>query len=82
MTEYVEDPGLNQAVSEVLNNKSFGEFAELRNNKIKVLPLMQIKTNAEGEHQPCKGIPAQVKKVSDLHKAAGIDADLILVVDY
>lgn len=82
MTEYVEDVELNTAVTEVLNNKEFGEFSELRNNKVKVLPLMRIKTNKEGEHQPCKGIPAQVKKVSDIHKAAGIDADLILVVDY
>lgn len=82
MTEYVEDAGLNDALSAILTNKSLAEFAPLRDAKLKILPMLKVVTNKEGEHTPCKGIPAQVKKVSDLHKAAGIDADYILVVDY
>jgi len=82
MTEYVEDAGLNDALAAILKNVSYAEFSPLRDAKIKVLPLLKVVTNKEGEHTPCKGIPAQVKKVSDLHRAAGIDADYLLVVDY
>lgn len=82
MTEYVEDAGLNDALKAILTNVSLAEFSPLRDAKLKVLPLLKVVTNKEGEHTPCKGTPAQVKKVSDLHRAAGIDADYLLVVDY
>lgn len=82
MTEYVEDAGLNQAVTAIVTNVSFAEFAAIRDAKLKIIPLLKVVTNKEGEHTPCKGIPAQVKKVSDLQRAAGIDADYLLVVDY
>jgi hypothetical protein len=82
MTEYVEDAGLNDALSAILKNVSIAEFSPLREQKIKIIPFLKVVTNTEGEHKPCKGIPAQVKKVGDLHRAAGIDADYLLVVDY
>jgi hypothetical protein len=82
MTEYVEDAGLNDALKATLTDVSIAEFSPLREAKVKILPLLKVTTNKEGEHTPCKGIPAQAKKVSDLHRAAGIDADYLLVVDY
>lgn len=82
MTEYVEDAGLNDALKSIITNVSYAEFSPLRDAKLKILPLLKVVTNKEGEHTPCKGIPAQAKKVSDLHRAAGIDADYLLVVDY
>ena len=82
MTEYVEDAGLNDALKATLTDTSIAEFSPLREAKVKILPLLKVTTNKEGEHTPCKGIAAQAKKVSDLHRAAGIDADYLLVVDY
>ena len=82
MTEYVEDAGLNDALRVILTNVELAEFSPIRDAKLKIIPFLKVKINKEGEHQPCKGLPAQAKKVSDLHRAAGIDADYLLVVDY
>jgi hypothetical protein len=82
MTEYVEDAELNGALRAIISNVSYAEFSPIRDAQLKIIPFLKVKTNKEGEHQPCKGIPAQAKKVSDLHRAAGIDADYLLVVDY
>jgi len=82
MTEYVEDVGLNEAVAEVMNNQQMHSLSDLRKHKVKLIPLLKVKTNKEGEHQPCTGKPASCKKVSDLHRAAGIDAHYLLVMDY
>jgi hypothetical protein len=82
MTEYVEDAGLNDALKEVLTNKELRGLADLRENKVRILPLLMVKTNKEGEHVPGTGQPAICKKVSPLHQSAGIDADYLLVFDY
>jgi hypothetical protein len=82
MTEYVEDAGLSDALKAILSDVTKAEFAAIRDTKLKIIPLLKVKTNKEGEHTPCVGIPAQVRKVSDLHRAAGIDAHYIMVVDY
>ena len=82
MTEFVEDVGLTEAFKAVFQNKSYSEFVPLRENKLRILPIMKVKTNSEGEHQASSGPPAVLKKVPDMMKAAGVEADYILVVDY
>lgn len=82
MTEYEPDTGLNAAVKTVLTERKYAEFKPLTDQGISVLPFLKVTTNSEGDHTPCKGCPVKIQKVSDLHRAAGIDADYILLVDY
>jgi len=82
MTEYEPDTGLNAAITTVLSERKFAEFKPLNDQNIKVLAFLKVTTNSEGDHTPCKGCPVKVQKVSDLNRAAGIDADYIILVDY
>jgi hypothetical protein len=81
-TEYIEDVGLNDAVKDLLTDEKLSEFENLRLTGLKIMPLLLVKTNTDGDHEPCKGLPAKIRKVPDLYKAAGVDAHLILIVDY
>jgi hypothetical protein len=82
MTEYVEDAGLTAAFKAVMDNKTYHEFGMLRDTKVRIFPVMRVRTNSEGEHKASSGPPAVMKKVPDLFKATGVSADYILVVDY
>lgn len=82
MTEYVEDSGLTEAFKQLINNQEYTEFGPLRDSNARIMPIMKVKTNKDGEHQSSKGLPAVMKKVPDIMRAAGVNADFLLVVDY
>ena len=79
-TEYVTDKEISDAVTDMLADDVYNEFDAIRNSEINIDACLCVRTNNEGEEQPCKGEPATLKKVGKLEKVF-LDTDYILVVD-
>jgi hypothetical protein len=64
-TEYVIDPGIEAAVSKMVNDEAFTEFIPIRKQNVIILAAAKITTDKDGIEKPGTGEPIQVKKVSD-----------------
>jgi hypothetical protein len=79
-TEYIQDKEIANAVTDMLGDTEFTEFAPLRDSEVKIESCVCVRTNQEGEDQPPKADPVSLKKVSPVEKVF-VDLDYILVVD-
>ena len=80
-TEYVTDAGLDKLVKEIIEKSTHAALSPLRDQEINIIPVMKVRTNKEGEHEPNPGPPAKIQKVSDLWRLF-TEAHYLLVVDY
>jgi hypothetical protein len=80
-TEYVTDAGLDKLVKEIIEKSTHSALSQIRDQEINIIPVMKIRTNKEGEHEPNPGPPAKIQKVSDLWRLF-TEAHYLLVVDY
>lgn len=80
MTEFTQNAGLEKVLKKVMEDTSKHELDGIREQELKVDCFVKIKTNSEGDSQPCGGAPAKVQKVSGLWVNYA-DANYILVMD-
>lgn len=81
MTEFVEDKDLSAMVEDMIKTNTSPALNAIRDQALKVAPVMKVKTNNDGEHVQNSGPPAKIIKVNDMWKLF-TDAHYILVVDY
>lgn len=79
-TEFVPDKEIANAITDMLGDTDYPEFAPLRENEVKIESCLMVRTNQEGEDQKPKADPITAKKVSPVEKLF-VDADYILIVD-
>lgn len=80
MTEYVQDAALDSLVKKIISGNDPALNA-IRDQELKIVAVMKVRTNADGEHEQNSGPPAKIMKVNDLWKLF-TDAHYLLVVDY
>ena len=80
-TEYTTDDGLDRRVKEIIEKSAHPALHQIRQQELKIVPVMKIRTTEEGEHEQNPGPPAKVLKVNDMWKLF-TDAHYILEVDY
>lgn len=80
-TEYVPDKDVEAAVVNMIADEKYAEFEPLRVNEVKIVTCVVVRTNNEGENQPCKGDPTAVKKVPAVERLF-LDVDYIITINY
>lgn len=80
-TEYTIDSGLDKFVKDIIEKSTHAALSQIRDQELKIIPVMKVRTNKDGDHEPNPGPPAKIQKVSDLWKLF-TEAHYILVVDY
>jgi len=80
-TEFVIDAGLDELVAKIIADPANSALASIREQELKVTPIMKVRSNADGEHEPNPGPPAKIQKVNDMWRLF-TDAHYLLVVDY
>jgi hypothetical protein len=79
-TEYAIDKEVSNAVTDMLGDSLYTEFAPLRDNEVKIETCTLVRTNKDGEDMPAKDDPVTLKKVPQVEKLF-VDVDYILIVD-
>lgn len=80
-TEFVQDNELDAAVKAIIEGSKNPALNPIRDNELKIVAIMKVRTNKEGEHEPNPGPPAKLVKVPDMWKLF-TDAHYLIVVDY
>lgn len=80
MIEYTQDAGLTAQVQAIIDS-GHPALKAIKDQELKIVPVMKVRTNNEGEHEQNPGPPARIQKVSDLWKLF-TDAHYLLIVDY
>jgi hypothetical protein len=79
-TEFIKDKEISDAVTDMLANLEYSEFAPIRDHEVKIEACLCVRTNQDGEDMPPKPEPVALKRVPPLERLY-VDADYILVVD-
>jgi hypothetical protein len=79
--EHYEDKELQAVVESILTDPANTALSLIRQNEVKIVPVMKSRVNNDGEHEQNPGLTAKLVKVSDLWKLF-TDAKFLLVVDY
>ncbi len=80
-TEFTQDNELDAAVKAIIEGSKSPALNPIRNNELKIVAVMKVRTNKDGEHEPNPGPPAKLVKVPDMWKLF-TDAHYLIVVDY
>lgn len=81
MVDYDINPKLNEIVNDLLANEAFGEFEDIRNAELRVLAVLRVQTDKEGEHVEKTGIKVELKKIPAM-LLPFLEGGYVLVVDY
>lgn len=81
-TEYVEDERLSKAVQDMVDSTDYPEFAEIRDASIRILPVMCVRLDKDGEPQDATGAPAKIKKIGAPERVFIPDGHYLLVMGY
>jgi len=81
MTEYTIDKALNDAVESIIKTQKHAALNAIREHKLKIVPVMRVCTDNEGEHKQGSGPVAKISKVGGFWPLF-TEAHYILVVDY
>ncbi|MGV0949156.1 MAG: putative metallopeptidase [Azonexus sp.] len=80
-TEYVTDANLDKVVKDIIEKSTHPALKQLREQELTITPIMKVRTNKDGEHEPNPGPPAKIQKVSDLWRLF-TEAHYLLIVDH
>jgi hypothetical protein len=82
-TEYSLENGLTTTVEAIIANEKFTELGPLRDQEVKVVPVMCVRLNKDDEAEPTKGKPVSVRKVTALEQVLFREsAHYLMTVDY
>lgn len=81
MIEYVDDTSLTDAVSDMLSDLLLAEFSIVRELEIKVICLMCVRTDVDGEPVVCKGAPIICRKVAAPYQVL-VGAHYLVIADH
>jgi hypothetical protein len=79
--EYYEDTELTKLVKSIIGDTKKPALNAIREQDLKIVPIVKSRTNKEDEHEQNPGPPAKIQKVNDLWRLF-TDAHYLLIVDY
>lgn len=80
-TSFTLDKDLDKVVKAIIDGSKHPALNPIREQELKITPVLKIRTNKDGEHEQNPGAPAKIIKVNDMWKLF-TDAHYILVMDY
>lgn len=79
-TEYTTDEGLNALVASIIEDSTSAALNSIRQQEVKITPILRVKTDKDGESEAGSGAPAKIQKVNELLHLF-VDSHYLLVVD-
>lgn len=79
--EYTQDAELTRRVQAIIDTSPSAAMNRVREQELKVIPVLKVRTNEDGEPEPNPGPPVKLQKVNDLWRVF-TEAHYLLVVDY